>query len=364
MFNIANRIYLEYDYKFQSNGNYAVASEKWASRLLVSQLMSAPQQAPSFQQLLETEYNNSREEFWADLLSKTGKFVFYSDPNTLTELMVQYWRSIFVSDLTPEQVHFMYTTVVDSTRLRAYYYRIGAYNRETNTWSRPNALSEITFKTLEEITTIYNNNPPSAVLQNVDKTRVGVEYLLADFFADTESPYKTALMDRIKFLTWDNWLDELDHLKYELLSGNIDARKIDPTIDTRVGNIESELAKSEILKWTVDPLFNNDIEYIRQTYDYNIFTPCWLGLSDIWFAKSGGDYPPGTIFYDEMGDLNRLINTDQYEILLTRDIDRNYGCSYTRTRFLDKCNQVFSNYCYDRKRENQTADLTPFRLKR
>jgi len=187
----------------------------------------------------------------------------------------------------------------------------------------------------------------------MDKSTVGIEYLLADYFADKLSPYSETLMERVKYLTWDNWLDELEHLKYELLSGTIDIGKLDPTLNITVGNVESELAKSNILSWTVDPLFNEDIDYIRQTYDHTIFNPCWTLLADQW-----------GIPYDDMDELNAMINNDEYENLLLRDINRNYGSSYTRTRFMNKANQTLATWVYDRVREDQIKDLHKFKLKR
>jgi hypothetical protein len=206
---------------------------------------------------------------------------------------------------------------------------------------------------LDEIRVLYDRNPPSKVLSAINPNKISFEYLLMDYFArGKKSKYRPEFVRRLKAMTWDNWIDELEHLKYEILSGTLDAGKLDPEIDVSVGNIEDALAKSSFLSWTVDPFFKEDPDYIRQTYDHRIFVPCWQRLADAW-----------DLGYDDMEELNELINQDAYEELLMRDIDRGYGSSYTRTRFMDKANQVLSTWCYEMVRTGDIAALTPFKLR-
>ena len=352
MFHIAKKVYLEYDYAFENRQDFILSSSRWSERFMLSvNGVADPTRVPTFSELLQENFNNKIEDFWKFLLNKNNKFVVYVDSETLTSLQIQYWRSIF-ENITPESVHILHTSWVESKRLHGYFEKIGSWTKE-NKWSRANALTDLKFLTLDEIKVLYQNNPPIDALKNIDKSKVSFEYLLADYLADNSTPYKNELFNRVKILTWENWLDELEHLKYEILSGTIDAGQLDPSINVGVGKIESELAKSNILKWTVDPAFGQDIDYIRSTYNYEIFNPCWIKLAEIWDVE-----------YDDMSELNRLVNTDKYEELLMRDINRKYGCSYTRTRFMNKCNQVFATWCYDRKRSNKTNDLSNFKLKR
>jgi hypothetical protein len=315
--------------------------------------IAAPQSANNFNTLLANQYDGDRENFWSDIISKDGNFVVFLDVDTVTALQIQYWSSIFSDSLTVTDMHKLHTSWVESRHLEARFNRVGSWDNTTSTWSRPNAYTDLKFLTVAEIQTLIDENPPSAVLMAMDKNKVSFEYLLADYLVDAESPYKTELVERIKFLTWDNWLDELDHLKYEILSGTIDAGKLDSNLNITIGNIESELAKSNILNWTIDPAFGNDIDYIRSTYNPSVFMTCYAKLAEVWEHQ-----------YDDMVELSTLINSDQYEQLLERDINRNYGCSYTRTRFLSKANQVFATYCYIKRRENTTGDLAPFMLRR
>ena len=353
MFHVFGKTYFEYDFKFSHKYPFTAASSRWAEHPLLVSNQEIHFEAPSFETMLEDEYGGDIEAFWKVVLSHKEKYVYYLTPDRIAELQIQYWRSVLEVDPSVETIHFLHTTWVESTRLNA-------YNHATNSWSvggtervLHGVLSEVHFKTLEEIRELYERNPPSKVVSDINLNKISFEYLLMDYFArGKQSKFKPEFVRRLKAMTWDNWIDELEHLKYEILSGTLDAGKLDPDIDVSVGNIEEALAKSSFLAWTVDPFFKEDPDYIRQTYDHRIFVPCWQRLADAW-----------DLGYDDMEELNELINHDAYEELLMRDIDRGYGSSYTRTRFMDKANQVLSTWCYEMVRTGDLDALVPFKLR-
>jgi len=352
MFHIANRVYLEYDYKFHQQYPYIVASSRWKDHPITISKSELIAQVPSFQELLSERYNNNIETFWSSLLSETRKLIVFVDPETMAKLQFQYWKSIFKDDIKAEDLHKLHASWIESNRLSSYYSLIGSWDRGTNSWSKSNAFTELAIPTLADSTKLFNETVASNTIKSMNKSSISFEYLMAEFFHNNASNYKQELLKRIEFLTWDNWLDELEHLKYEIISGNIDAGKLDTSLRMSIGNIESELAKSDLLKWTVDPAFTNDAEYIKANYDPQIFVNCYIKLAEVWQHD-----------YDDMSQLSRLINEKQYEELLNRDVNRNYGCSYTRTRFFAKSNHVFATWCYDLKRKGQTSQLAPFVLR-
>lgn len=353
MFHIVNKTYFEYDFKFSHQYPFTAASSRWTEHPLLVSNQEIHFEAPSFEALLEEEFDNDIEKFWESVVSKEGKYIYYLAPNRIVELQIQYWRSILKSDPSVETIYFLHKTWVESTRLNA-------YNHSTNSWSiggtervLHGVLSEVNFLSFEEIQVLYDRNPPSETLKKINLNKVSFEYLLLDYFArETKSSYKPEFIRRLKIMAWDNWIDELEHLKYEILSGTVDAGKLDPNLDVKVGNIEEELAKSDILSWTVDPFFKEDPTYIRETYDHRVFIPCWQRLADAW-----------DLGYEDMEEYNELINQDEYEALLMIDVERGYGSSYTRTRFMDKANQVLSTWCYQMVRDENVAALKPFMLR-
>lgn len=352
MFHIANKIYLEYDHKFHQQYPYIVASNRWSTHPITVSKSQLVSQVTSFDELIAEKYDNSIENFWTALLEEDRKIVVFVDPETMVKLQFQYWKSIFKDNVTAEDLHKLHASWIESNRLVGYYSLVGQWDPGTSSWTKPNALTELPLPTLEQSTAIFNSTSSSAVLEAMDKTSVSIEYLIADFFHNSATSYKSELLNRLRALTWDNWFDELEHLKYEIISGNIDAGKLDTTLNITIGNIESELAKSNLLSWTVDPSFTNNINYIRENYDPQVFVNCYIKLAEVWEHQ-----------YDDMVELSTLINTDQYEELLNRDIARNYGCSYTRTRFFSKANHVFATWCYDLKRKGLTSQLAPFSLR-
>lgn len=353
MFHVFGKTYFEYDFKFSHKYPFTAASSRWAEHPLLVSNQEIHFEAPSFEALLKDEYGGDIEAFWKGALSHQEKYVYYLAPDRIAELQIQYWRSILEVDPSVEQIHFLHTTWVESVRLNA-------YNQVTNSWGVGGTervvhgvLGEVHFKTLEEIRELYDRNPPSKVLSTIDPNKISFEYLLMDYFArGKKSKYRPEFVRRLKIMAWDNWIDELEHLKYEILSGNVDIGQLDPSLNIQVGNIEEELAKSEYLSWTVDPFFKEDPAYIRETYDHRVFIPCWQRVADAW-----------DLGYEDMEEYNELINNDEYEALLMIDIERGYASSYTRTRFMDKANQVLSTWCYQMVRSDNIAALAPFKLR-
>lgn len=353
MFHISRKLYLEYDFMFAPTYPSLLVSERWATSPMADDTDLDGDVVPSLDVLLTEKFDGKLEKFWEYVLNKDDKFIVYIEPETMIRLQVQYWKSIFERPPTPEDIHFLYTTYVESVRLMAYFKIHGHWDPRHDDWVRTNVLSEVEQLSLEEITEIYEEMPFSPAIAHVDKRSLSIEYLMMDFFADRKTPYKEELLRRVKAMSWDNWMDELEHLKYEILSGTINVDRLDPNIDTSVGNVEEQLKKSDLLSWTVDPMFNEDVEYIRAAYDYKIFYPCWYGVASIWGEG-----------FEDMSELNELINNDRYEELLMKDVERGFACAYTRTRFLNKANQTLAAWCYDRVRNGKSKELAKFKLPR
>ena len=345
MFHVFKKVYLEYDYKFEHKGDFITASSRLNTHPMAVSPNEVLGQYSSFAAMLDEKFDSSVESFWQYLYAYEGqsKLIVFVSPDMMTQLQVQYWKNIFSDDLDASSVFKLHTSWVETVRLYSY----------MESYKNKNLLEEAEFKNEFDINQLFASAETSETLLAIDKNTVSFEYLLADYMSDNRSKYKSELFKRIEYLTWDNWIDELEHLKYEILSGNVDAEKLDPTIKTPLGKVEEGLSKSSFLSWTVDPRFSEGKDYIRATYDYTVFDPCWVKLAEVWQHD-----------YDDMTELNYMINHDDYQGLLIRDIDRNYGCSYTRTRFMDKCNQVFATYCYDKFRKSQTRDLAPFKLRK
>lgn len=353
MFHIANKVYLEYDYAFNNKRPYLVASSTWGDRNFINIDLSAPQSALTFDELLTANYNGSREDFWTEMVEKTDKFVAFIDPNMLVELQVQYWRSIF-DNISVTDIHRLHNAWVDTEKLRNSFQPIGDYDANTSEWNRANAINSLDYKTLEQITTIYNNNAPSAVLQGLDKNNVGFEYLLADYYNDNTSPYAANFIERVGYIAWDNWLDEIDHLRYELISLGLDIDAIDTDLTSEPGSLISQINSSNALSWILDDRLE-DLDYFKANYDHDKAMAALQDLAD----AQGFDWESNVLT-----PISTNLVAEDYATLLSNDIAKGAGSMFVKERFIGKMNTVFVSWVYKMVRAETTANLSGYQLKR
>lgn len=345
MFHLFNSVYLDFDFNFQPDGkDFILASDIFGNKPMVTvQNNEAYKSQPTFDDLVNEVFSGNKEELWKDLIARQKKVIMYVNVDQLFALQLEYLKSIFkyaeCADLYKVHVSF-----VESSRLQSYFVNRKADVRKTVIL---NSLVPLSYEKFEEL---YNATAVSKTLQRVDKTSLSFEYLLADYIVNKETKYKTALLSKVEVITWDNWFDELEQLRHEILFGSLDLKKLDPSLDFSIGTIEETLAKSETLKWTVDKDFAYNRRYIRSTYDHNMFTPLWAKIYDMYSAK------------EDMTELSNLINDNQYEKLLNKDIDRGFGCIYTGELFRERSNHVFATYCYTIARSEDKSPLAAFRL--
>jgi len=346
MFHLFNSVYLEFDFNFEPVGkDFILASNIFGNKpMTMVQDNEVYESQPSFEDLIDSSFKGNEEDFWTNLIARHKKVVVYVTPSQFYKLQVKYLKSIF-KHASVEDLHRVHVSFIESTRLRCYFIgRTGPDLRREKTLNSINALS------LQEFEELYNSIEVSKVLQRLDKAALSFEYLLADYVYNKNSKYKPALLAKIEVITWDNWFDELEQLRYEILFGALDLNQLDSNIELGVGTIEEALAQSESLKWTVDKNFAYNRKYVKANYDYKTFDPLW----DKIYSLHGGS--------EDMSETNELINKNMYEELLTRDINRGFGCIYTGEMFKEKSNHVFATYCYGIARSNDTSSLASYRL--
>jgi hypothetical protein len=137
--------------------------------------------------------------------------------------------------------------------------------------------------------------------------------------------------------------------------GFLDMDVIDPDSNFEIGNVEDQLKNSSTLNWMVDENFSAEPSYITSNYDYTVLVDQWHALERIWVP---GEHDA----QEDMFEVNQMLMAEDWQGLLHRDINRNFGCLYTFELFREKSNQIFATYCYRKTRQNLIADLAPFRL--
>lgn len=345
MFHLFNSVYLQFDFNFEPAGkDFILASDIFGNKPMITvQDNEVYESQPSFEDLIKYSFIGE-EHFWTSLIARNKKVVVYVKPSQLYKLQIKYLKSIF-NHASIQDLHKIHVSFVESTRLKSYFEAsTGRDMRKQKTLTSINPLS------LEEFEELYNSTEVSKALQNLDKTTLSFEYLLADYIYNKNSKYKSALLAKSEVMMWDNWFNELEYLRYEILFGALDVNKLDPNIELSIGTIEEALAQSELLKWIVDADFAYNREYIKANYDYKTFSSLWDAVYSLYGVS------------EDMSETNELINKNMYEELLTRDINRGFGCTYTGEMFKEKSNHVFATYCYNIARSNNTSVLAPYRL--
>lgn len=363
MFHITKRVYIDTDFRATQHYHFIIASSRWHKHPITTANQFLDSQHDDFDALLEAEYGGELEHFWQALLLEERKLMIYLEPQVILRLQIQYWKSIF-PEITDEALYRLHASYVEAMRLRAYAGGLAQWDPGSNC-SRVNdgVLLEQTLLTPQEFKTLADTITPSAVLQAMDRTQVGFEYLLAGNYAagGTDAEVKTELLERVKYISWDNWTEELYHLRLEILSAGQDIAKLDPSVRLKRGSIEAAIRHSKLLSWTLDPQLDQGAQYIRDTYDYAIF----LTLFDR-VAYLSGDISQENVVQVEnaflMKEVADLLYSDDYAGLLERDIARGFRVSYCTDRFLAKTNYVFATWVYEMIRQNQGEQLRPYRL--
>jgi hypothetical protein len=349
MFHLFKRAYLEFDYKFDSIGyKMLMATDLYNLFPMPTDICILPS-VGTFDELLANNFENDVEQFWQYMYEADHKLIAYLKTDVTERLLIQYAKSIF-QYASEQDVYLLYKSMVESVRVRSYI--------QVNAPDTRHQMVRDTFKmkSFEEFKVIYDAQPVSNFLRNViNKQDVSFEYLLPDYlYHGEESLCKEEILDRVRIISIDNWRDELEQLRLETMFGFLDMGVIDPDSNFEIGNVEDQLKNSSTLNWMVDENFSAEPSYITSNYDYNNLVNQWHSLERIWVPDHTGN--------EDMFEVNQMLMAEDWEGLLHRDINRNFGCLYTFELFREKSNQIFSTYCYRKKRQNLTADLAPFRL--
>lgn len=191
-------------------------------------------------------------------------------------------------------------------------------------------------------------------MQAIDKNKVSFEYLLADYYADNTSPYATELLKRVEFIVWDNWADEVDHLRYEIMSFGLDVDNIDTNLTVDAGSVITQIQNSSALSWVLNPQYGN-IDYLKENYDHDKV----MSAYDAIFTIPGYEWEE-----NHLRTLSLNIVAGNFATILTDDINRGTGSMFSKERFANKMNQIFLSWVYRKVRGNATADLSGYQLRR
>lgn len=318
---------------------------------------------PSFEDILSERYESRPEKLWQDLLSKNPKqrFNFFVDTEILNKTLLQYWKSIFVNH-TADSLFQLYNFFILDNRLKSFLQKSGQII------PRQQFYNSINFMTRDEFNALYEQVQPVDVLRNADKRIFSFEYLMADYFFNPNSKYAGAFKTKMKNLAWRSWINDAEILKGEILNAFYDVRKLVPHIKidfTSIPQVEHIILNEPMLRWILDDQFHEDnADYIRATYDKQIFLDLHRNMYSSWGGKSEtfDALREGQTLADDQFMLTELVFEERYDEFLVKDIEKGFGSVFTNDHLRQKSNQLLPGFIYEKVRNNRTNELQPFEL--
>ncbi|MFN3453356.1 MAG: hypothetical protein ACK41T_00250 [Pseudobdellovibrio sp.] len=306
--------------------------------------------------LKPSNFNDSiqnNEESWSRLLDQKGNAYIHCTEDMFHKLTSSYWKSI-LPNLTPDDAYKLHCMNILDNHLKTKYPNSNMYDQE-----------KLKLKQLSknEFSTIFNEAPIIISLKKIDEDSYPFEYQFATYAATCKQKYKAATLKKVKKITYDNWIFELDILRINLINAIFDLNNLLPEkhkLDyTSPETLELQMKSNFYLSWCFDETLNttrgslissDNFTYLKENYPVEIFTVLYTGFYKLWGTS------------EDMTELTQLIYNENFEYLLDRDIARNFGCVYSNNKFYSKMDQAFVSYLYANARSNQTKALKPFSI--
>lgn len=290
-----------------------------------------------------------REAFWMSLRLNRGKLLIIARRDYVAELLIQYWKSIFVST-TVESLYALYEIFVSSENMQAF--------REAERKSRvtaPVTGDETTEKlSLLEFSAIYNETGPVKALEDLEKRQLPFEFLLMSYLTDRCDRATTkVLFSKIDMIMKKNIVAKLSASREELLFDTHNYYLAqDGVEETLITDPLEYIKKSDHLGWILDTLFEiGNEDEILEKYSLNQIKFFFEVHKKLLLED-----------HDELVTIDFVINK-QYAEMIRQDIEDQRGNYFATKTFLNKINGFLISYMYQLKRLNMMDRLALYELK-
>lgn len=362
MLHLFNKVYLKHESMFETTSESIMARSERKAHPLAFLVSFEGAELPSFEEMLKDRYENSFDKFWTDLISISPdkKYSVFVDSKVLLELSLQYWKSIFKNP-NVESLYRLYSFSILDNKLKSYLLK------DSQVSSKKRFNESLHYISKEEFTEVFNNTPVIQCLVDLDKSVLGFENLLANYFATSSSKYKDAFKERLGDLAWASWFDDVQILRSELLTGFYDLNKLLPELKLDLSapvSIEEEILKNKHLAWMLDPKFEeSNMDYILRKYSKDIF----VDLNKVMVFAKGASHKKelltdNQLFFNYQVHLTNLVFDEKFEEFLKQDIEDGFGCQLINDHLQHKANQLFVSFVYDKVRMNELDILKDYEL--
>ncbi len=297
---------------------------------------------------LETKYGDI--EGFLNMLWLSGeKLVVIASPQFLATLLIYYWKGLF-ADSTADSLYKLY---------RYFIYNENLFTATLNRYESDDGLQEdreLVPLDLDTFAAIYKSTGSCELSRNMDIENVPIEYLLAGYFAKTNSDKHNRVMrDKVKHLVLCNLIDILEndrphffrstHNQY-LLDGGPDSKEIINPLDV--------IRKNPKYVWLFDEKFSQkNLSWVMSRYHY-------AGIKQI-FEMYNTVFSKNTPFYAAQSALP-FLEQDDIDGLLDYDIQDENATFFTERLYLRKINTLLISHFYQLVRFGRSDELAVYKL--
>lgn len=361
MINLFDRVYIKHD--------NAMSRARGQQKIIVTdkefdvQYADTPEMQqhvnilPVFQSLEELDKHfGTRETFWQSLRARSAKVLIIARRDIVAELLVQYWKSIFVST-TLDSLYELYSLQVNNENLHAH-----RANERQARHESPNSNKELPVRlTLEEFKPIYEAAKPIESFANMGVHQMPFEYLLMTYFAGRENVcgnnlstrHRVELFKKMDTILKKNIVAELiairDDLFYEthnfyLLNQDEEEKLITDPME--------EMRKRPELAWVLDDIFEfgNEDEILKK---YSLMQ---IKLFFITHQRLLRYRMEDYVIID-------LLMDKHYDRILKLDMDDHKGNFFCLSAYVSKINGLLVSYLYQLVRLKRCDKLANYVLK-
>lgn len=349
MFHVFNSTYIANNSLFDGSVNSIVIN---GSEGLLPSASMRENRFYNWSDFVDTILAGDKSLIWEKLYrlgENNKKFILYVDSALYLELQLSYWKSV-LPHLDVDSAHTLHKLTFEDSMLRCHLPEHMLRERVREAYRSYPLLSRKDFESdwmrIESI----------QFLKNVSKDELSFEFQVADYFVNSKTPLKAALLAKIGHFSWVNWVSEIFILKTDIINAIQDVNRLLPPdclIDVSVpGAIYSQIVGNKYLNWILDDeIHPRNYEYVEKHYSKDIFHYLYHQFYNLWQVNG-----------EDMSVLIDLIYNHCYEELLLRDVERGFGSVYSSNRFQDRINQVLVSFIYKQKRDGNIAGIKAFTL--
>lgn len=362
MFHLLNRTYLDLSASLENTVNCILISEDLAKYPFtpdptIDHGRTVYHVASSYDELINDNFYGNESALFSFLVGVpyTDRFTLYADPAAFETILVK-WLKTILSNATNDELYIVYRLtmlklkMIHSQIAHSPQDRKDTYN---NLVVLDRAAWDAAYATMEPFA-------PTLLPDPSFKTNISLEWLLADWLNDENSPYAAEFKSRVEKIAWKSVGWEINELRRNLLNAMFDLDTLWPSdftteLDFATADFADVVGAKPELAFLQDMSCSAHDLTSLQGYDIDALTTLAYDYMDI----TGTDDAHLRTFWPYITAGGTL----DVKGLVEYDRDLKFGTQvFARTEYRHKMNPMLISYFYHLSRTNDTATLARFAL--